>query len=579
MLSPFLICLALITGTLAQENQAPKKTEAIAAPADTVMVTGRVVYEDTGQPATRHRVQLIISTALLNARNGLRIPTAITDERGEFTLRAVSAGEYYVFAEPMDQRGRSRLELVLNSSGNDEDDAANLDQFKKANPRITVHGQRNVEVNLRVPNPHFGSISGTVFDATHQPAPRATVHVLTKANDFMGTTLRTDDQGRYKVRGLKKGEYILSASPPAKERGDREKPPGYQGTPGATYFPSTLLLKDSPAVVVAPDVDTANVDITLIAKALRNLSGTVRLRGDNSPITNARLRLNVSQITDPASDTSRAALAENPMSTYTSATDKNGRWSISNVPDGSYRLSVEPRQDEPMSTTPRFVQIEQDLTVNGTDVEDLLIEVSAGARLSGSVVLEGNGTQPQHISVNALSYRPHAFSSATVDETGKFALTGAPAGEIEVSAIPYPQNKFYVKSMEANGLDLLRNKITLAEKDEIKDVRIVISANIGVITGRVLTQTGDKPVAGAHVMLRRTGDDKLRLLGGNLSTTTNDRGVFTLSAAPGSYLVVAWRTADGPAAYETAMSKAVREQGTGLILSPSDRKEIDIRLP
>src|SRR5688500_9112815 len=99
MLSPFLIALALITGTLAQENQAPKKTEAVVAPAETVMVTGRVVYEDTGQPATRHRVQLILATALLNARR-LRIPTAMTDERGEFTLRAVNAGDYYVFSEP-----------------------------------------------------------------------------------------------------------------------------------------------------------------------------------------------------------------------------------------------------------------------------------------------------------------------------------------------------------------------------------------------------------------------------------------------------------------------------------------------
>ncbi|MEI4878513.1 hypothetical protein, partial [Klebsiella pneumoniae] len=83
-------------------------------------------------------------------------------------------------------------------------------------------------------------------------------------------------------------------------------------------------------------------------------------------------------------------------------------------------------------------------------------------------------------SVDAASYQPHALSSVTVDETGKFTLTGTPTGEIEVSAFAFPQNKFYVKSMEANGVDLLRNKITLAEKDELKDVRIVISANIGV---------------------------------------------------------------------------------------------------
>ena len=573
MLSPFLICLTLITGTLVQENQPQKKTEAAAAPAETVMVTGRVVYEDTGQPATRHRVQLIVSTALLNART-LRIPTAITDERGEFTLRGATAGEYYVYSEPVDKRGHSLLERVLTRSGDDDADAANLDQFKKLNPRITVDGQRNLEVNLRVPNPHFGSISGIVFDAMHQPAPRATVHVMSKGDDYSGLSLRTDDQGRYKARGLAKGEYTVSASPPAKEGESRN----YQGSPGATYFPSTSLLKNSPPVAVLPDVDTANVDVTLIARSLRSLAGTVRVRGDNRPVTNARLRLSARQITDPASDTSKAALVENPMSTYMSSTDKSGHWSFSNVPDGSYLLSVEPKQAEPIEpVTPRFVQIEQEVTVNGSDIEDLLIEVSEGARLSGNVVLEGSGTRPQHISVDALAYQPHAHSSVTVDETGKFTLTGVPTGEIEVSAFAIPRDKFYVKSIEANGLDLLRNKITLAENNEIKDVRIVISANIGVITGRVLT--GDKPVAGVNVMLRRTGDDKLRLLGGNLATVTNDRGVFTLSAAPGNYLVVAWRSADGPMALETAMSKAIKEQGTGLTLSPNDRKQLDIRLP
>lgn len=571
MLSPFLICLALITGILAQESQSPKRTE-------TVAVTGRVVYEDTGQPATRQRVQLIVSEALLNARNGLRIPTAITDERGEFTLEHVSAGEYYVHAEPADKRGGGReLDSVLSRSGDDDADAANLAQFKKKNPKITVDGLRNVEVNLRVPNPHFGTISGTVFDATHQPAARATVYIMSKVNDFIGTSLRTDDQGRYKVRGLSKGEYIVSASPPGKESDDRERPRSYQGSSGATYFPSTLLLQDSPPVVVSPDLDTANVDVTLIAKSLRSIAGTVRMQGDNRLITNATLRLSVKQITDPASDTSRAAGVENPMSYYRSSTDKNGRWSFSNVPDGSYRLSVEPKQGE--VTTPRFVQIEQDLTVNGNDIEDLSIEVSEGARLSGSVRLEGSSTAPHRINISASSYKLHANSSITTDKPGEFALAGVPAGEVVVSALVSPQDRFYVKSIEANGLDLLRNNITIADKDEIKDVRIVISANVGVVTGRVLTQTGDKPVAGINVLLSRTGDDKPRLPGGKLMALTNDRGVFTVSAAPGNYLVVAWRSAEGPAAYEAAMNKAVREQGTGLTLAPSDRKEIDIRLP
>jgi Carboxypeptidase regulatory-like domain len=565
MLSPFLICLTLITGTLAQSNQ------------PTVVVTGRVVYEDTGQPATRHRVQLIASEALLNARGGLRIPTAVTNERGEFSLQRVTAGEYYVLPEPMDQRGnKSQLNLILRRSGDDAADAAKLEQFKKKNVSITVDGQRDVEVNLRVPNPHFGTISGIVFDAMRQPAARATVHVLSKGSDSNGSSALTDDQGRYKVWGVPKGEYIVRANPPSKDKGDGEKSIGYQGSPGATYFPSTLLLQNSPPVVVVPDADTGNVDITLVSRALRSLAGTVRMRGDNRPVTNATVGLSVKQITDPTLDTSIAAV-DNPVSTYVSSTDNSGRWSISNVPDGSYRLFVQPTQIP--QTTTRFVEKEQDITVDGADIEDLGIEVSGGARLSGIVTLEGSSAAPQHITLSANSYTPPANAALVLDGPGKFVLTAAPAGEIDVSAFPSPEDKFYVKSIEANGRDLLRNKLNLSDTDEIKDVRIVISASVGVITGRVLSQTGDKPVAGITVMLRRTADASLRLYGGKITDVTNDRGIFTLSAAPGTYIVVAWRPGAGPGTFATAMDKAKREQGTGLTLLPSDRKEIDIRLP
>jgi len=261
----------------------------------------------------------------------------------EFSLRHIGAGEYYVLAEPVDQRGSQQLTSILSRSGDSAADAAKLDHFKKKNLRITVDGQRDVEVNLRVPNPHFGTISGIVFDAAHQPAAQATVHIVSKGNGACSASVHTDDQGRYRVWGLPKGEFTVSASPPSKARGNGAKAIEFQGSPGATYFPSTLLLRNSPSVAVLPDLDTANVDVTLITRALRNLAGTVRMRGDNRPVTNATLRLSVKQITDPASDTA-SATAENPMSNYVSTTDKSGRWSLSNVPDGLYRLSVQTKQ-------------------------------------------------------------------------------------------------------------------------------------------------------------------------------------------------------------------------------------------
>ena len=459
MLPPLLLCLTLVFGALAQDKQ------------PTPVIAGRVVYEDTGEPATRHRVQLIAAEALLNARGGLRIPTTITDERGEFSLRSVSSGEYYVVAGPIDHRGANQLTSVLTRSADPAADAARVEQFKKNNLKINVDGQHNVDVNLRVPNPHFGTISGTVFDSTHQPVNRARVHVMGKDKDSVGGSMLTDDQGRYKFRGLTKGEYIVSASPAGKDTGERRD---FQGTAGATYFPSTLLLQDSPPVNVMPDLDAGNIDVTLLARALHTVSGTIRMRSDTRPVTNATLRLSVRQITDPAFDTSKAAGVENPFSNSLSFTDKSGHWSFANVPDGSYRLFVQPTAAQP--ALPRFVQVEQDVRVDGADIGELLIEVSEGARISGSIVVEGSGTSPQFIDVTAVNLKLHANSGKRLEAFEKFELTGVPTGDVIVRAFVAPQDKFYVKSIEVNGVDLMHNNLTVADKDDIKDVRIVITA-------------------------------------------------------------------------------------------------------
>src|SRR6266699_1229207 len=88
--STILLGLALLPAILAQDSPTAKKSEAVPAPAGNSVVTGRAVYEDTGQPAMRQRVQLIASEALSNPRGPLRIPTAITNENGEFSLRRIA---------------------------------------------------------------------------------------------------------------------------------------------------------------------------------------------------------------------------------------------------------------------------------------------------------------------------------------------------------------------------------------------------------------------------------------------------------------------------------------------------------
>jgi hypothetical protein len=348
-----------------------------------------------------------------------------------------------------------------------------------------------------------------------------------------GATLFTNEQGEYRFWGLPAGEYIISASPPAQGHSDREPIGRYEGVLGATYFPSTLESRDSPKVTVFADRDTGNIDITLLARSLHSIAGAIRMRGDERPVSRATVRLTRNEISDQVFGTSKTPNIEAAMSIYTSAPDKSGHWWIANVPDGAYRLRVQSMAGE--STNQLFVAEELDLTVAGADVDDLLVEVSGGSRVSGVVSIEGDSPAPQSVRVDAGRLKGNAMSFVRLDEAGRFALAAVPDGEILLSAFPSPEEKFYVKSIEANGLDLLRSSLPIAEGEEIKDVRIVISSNVGVVTGRVLSLRGDKPLAGINVLLRRVNNDKLRLFGGKLMTKTDDRGNFILSAAPGVF--------------------------------------------
>src|SRR5260221_5679451 len=124
----------------------------------------------------------------------------------------------------------------------------------------------------------------------------------------------------------------------------------------------------------------------------------------------------------------------------------------------------------PRSTLfPYTTLFRSDLIVAGADVEALAIDVSPGGRVSGHVTIEQGNVPAPDISIDVGS----AF--ARVEANGAFTVTGVPEGEFPFSVIVRPQNVFYAKSIQVNGVDLLREKLRTTMATEIKDVRVVIA--------------------------------------------------------------------------------------------------------
>jgi len=523
------------------------------------IVKGRALYEDTGQPATRERVELVAIDLLANRRGPHRIPATMTDANGEFVFLHLDAGEYYVVAQPVDAHVSSAEGAPFPlQTGDPVADAARLEQYKTDYPKITVNGESPVEINLRVKNPHFAGISGRIVSANGAAVAKANVHLLKTGERGFGYSLIADENGAYQFRGLPAGEYIVSAAPGGKDPGP-EGPRSMQGVLGNTYFPSTIDPRLSPPVTVSPDREVSDINITLAQRSLHSVAGTVRGEGDGHPIAGATVRLSKKDGDPPGIDKA--------MANYFSTTDAQGRWFLNNVPDGVYTIDVRPTALVGAKLE-RFVNKRQDLTVGGADVENLAVEVSLGGRVSGHVTIEQGNAPAPDISIGIGS------AITRVEENGAFTVTGVPEGEFPFSVMVHPQNVFYAKSIEVNGVDLLREKLKTTMGTEIKDVRVVI-APASILTGRVLSASGGKPLSRVSIMLipvdPSTGPAFARPNG-----STNEQGTFVVSGAPGEYFLVLWGLAEPLPPHDAESIKKLSPNAMRVTLGPGERKSMDL---
>ena len=568
IVKPALAALALILCvaiTNAQTDTARKPSGTDPDNSRGPIVKGIVTYEDTGQPAPRVRVQLIAAQAVTDRRGPVRVPTTLTAAKGEFIFVRPAAGDYYVVAHPADEHAPSAASSPFPlETGEPEADAARLEQYKQEFPRITVSGENPIEINLRVKNPHFGTISGTVINTDGAVAGGATVHVIKTGEAVAGGSVVTDEKGAYKFRGLPAGEYLVSADPPRKRTGP-DAPQSIEGLLGTTYFPSTIERRESPPITILPDGDVADINITLLPLNLHNLTGTVQAEGDGHLIAGAVVRL-FKKNADQSAVSGDSPGIEAAMSNYFSTTDAQGRWSLNNLPDGVYTISVR-STGAGGAKAEKFVEKRQDLTIAGGDVENLAIEVSLGGRVSGHVTIEKVSARPPDISIAV------GPAITRVEANGAFTLTGVAEGESPVTVIIRPLHAFYAKSIELDGRDLLREKLRTKAGTEIKDIRIVV-APASVLTGRVLSAAGRTPLGRIQVMLIPV-DPSTAPAFARPNASTNEQGSFILSGAPGEYFVVTWARGE-PLPPRDPESIKQSPGAVRVTLGPGERKTIEL---
>jgi hypothetical protein len=571
-----LLALGLTSGAAAQITtpQPPDETLARNAAGKKSTVHGRVIYEDTRRPLRRVQVT-IYDPATSNTRHLL----AWTDGRGEFQIAHVPAGKYFVMVEAPG---------IIRSGPYDSEERQN------DMPSVMVDGTSRADVIVRVKR--GGAISGKVTYADGDPAMNASIKVLRK-HEGKWVTVQvggrsndravTDETGAYRVSGLSTGEYLVGANEEkwGIEMTARDDPAGgnllNRALLATTYYDGATSLTGATILTIQAGDEQKDINIILAERPVHSVSGTVTLKSNTRPIVRARVSLK-------RKDESSAIASdlEDPVTN----TDEQGRFTFDEVQDGNYTIAISspswysrsddlPTAQQAAQAGHRFVGKTLGVTVAGTDLADLVIEVSSGSRISGTVAVDGGRPLPAQVIVYASTDVRQATSPIRVQSDGTFTVEGVPSGPNYLRTSVPPDNKYYTKSVTVGKTDLLRGPLIVKDADDITNVRIMISPDVARLSGRVLASDGKTPQPGASVVLISTDIDQQKSMSARIFGFTNAAGSFRLSGAPGEYLAIVTRP--GEFVYELS-NDALRlrnPKALRLVLQAGDNGSVDIVAP
>lgn len=483
-----------------------------AKPADLCTVEGTVLAADSGQPLRKAWVSL-------GSAEGRGNPIAdITDSAGNFTLKDIPPGRYYISAV---RTGYVRQ------------------QFRQKDPNspgtilALVPGQRARDVSFRLIR--SAAISGHIYDEDGEPIQNADVKAL-RYLYFKGkrglapvADVRTNDLGEFRLFGLAPGQYYVSADY-NHELDDMSG--GHSYAP--VYYPGASDSSAATPLTLRAGDDFPGVDINLQSSRTVSLSGRVFNAVTGQPGAGADILLSLR---------GGKELGRFSVRFRTSVQDPEGNFKIDAVAPGSYYLFAL------INTEGGQLTVRQGVEVSDADVTGINLIISPGITLKGGVTVEGKvdvtgatfGLRPREEQM----FFSNTFTSPKQD--GSFVLTNISDGSYEVSAWGLPEDA-YLKSARLGNEDVLISGVEINGGQTAGALEIEVSANGGRLDGIVAKD--DKPLAGATVVLVPKEPAMRKDTRWLKQTTTDQNGGFTLRGIrSGEYKIFAWEKIE-PGAYQ-----------------------------
>ena len=355
-----------------------------------------------------------------------------------------------------------------------------------------------------------GSIAGRVVDDSGNGVASAGVYAGLY-DCCGGQDARADGDGYYEIRGLAAGTYRVEAFAP--QRGLVSQ-----------FYSSTRRWSEATPVSVSSGTTTPDIDFVLVAGG--GISGIVTRQSDGTPVINADVWANSY---DGGGGGSGAR------------TDVSGRYAISGIGAGDYRVQVSPsRTQDPdlsgefFSSTTSWDDAARVTVVAGTTTRDIDFKLAAGGSISGRVVKASGGQGVDRAFVWAELYNCCGGNGAETDSDGYFTIVGLPAGDYRVQAHGREGSGLVSQFYSSTSQWSQATPVSVVAGTTTPNVNFSLTGG-GSISGKVVLADSGDPVVNAEVRA-----NTFACCGGGGGTRTDINGEYTVSGlAAGTYIVEA----------------------------------------
>jgi hypothetical protein len=264
----------------------------------------------------------------------------------------------------------------------------------------------------------------------------------------------------------------------------------------------------------------------------------------------------------------------------------DGRFEFPNVPPGDYVIQANRGRNNP-SMEGAFGALP--IVVNGTDVTDLVLAMSTGSTVSGSIRFEtiNPDKRPVPGTVEISSFPVdfdlapwNGFATADVRADGQFQMTGLHGPRrLRVERVPAG---WALKEILISGNDATDRAIAFGpQNSSLAGVEVVLTDRVSGVGGTV-TDSNGKPVDGAFVVAFAADRDRWYPASRFFSTALmGPDGVFAITGLPAGsyYLAVVMRLPTDNAWQEPVFLDDLRRDATVITIAEGQRSSVTLHVP